>query len=285
MNAVLPFLIDLAILASLATLLSGLAGLTPGDRSATLTRWLAQRQDTLDNLYIRHFSAEQILLGTVIAAGLGGVLSWLMGSWLSAAVAVVIILWLPGFWLAHLRDERRAQFENQLPAALDQLAANTRAGLTLAQALDELTHQLPPPARQEFAQIVQSYRLGTDLKTALNTARQRLQSLPFGLAVSALVVNLDKGGNLPEALDRIAVSLKEIWRMEQRFTTYSAEGRAAIKIISLTPVGILLFISLAQPELIDSVTGSLAGWLILALAVALYVVGVAWARSLLRHDI
>ena len=73
--------------------------------------------------------------------------------------------------------------------------------------------------------------------------------------------------------------------MEQRFTTYSAEGRAAIKIISLTPVGILLFISLVQPGLIDTVTGSLTGWIILALAVALYLGGVAWARSLLRHDI
>lgn len=281
----MPYLIDGLILAALGAGLLGLAGLTGGGRPAVLARWLARRQETLDNLYIRRPNADQILLGTVAAAGAGGLLSWLLGSWLSSATTVGVILWLPGFWLDHLRLERRARFETQLPAALDQLAANTRAGLTLAQALEELTAQLSPPASQEFAQIVQSYRLGTDLKTALNAARQRLQSLPFGLAASALVVNLDKGGNLPEALERIAVSLKEIWRMEQRFTTYSAEGRAAIKIISLTPVGILLFISLVQPGLIDTVTGSLTGWIILALAVALYLGGVAWARSLLRHDI
>lgn len=281
----MPYFIDGLILAALGAGLLGLAGLTGAGRSAALARWLARRQETLDNLYIRRPNADQILLGTVAAAAAGGLLSWLLGSWLSSAATVGVILWLPGFWLDHLRLERRARFETQLPAALDQLAANTRAGLTLAQALEELTTQLAPPASQEFTQILQSYRLGTDLKTALNAARQRLQSLPFSLAVSALVVNLDKGGNLPEALERIAVSLKEIWRVEQRFTTYSAEGRAAIKIISLTPVGILLFISLVQPGLIDTVTGSLTGWIILALAVALYLGGVAWARSLLRHDI
>ena len=281
----MPFIIDLLIFLSLWAGLAGLLGLVRTGRSTALAGWLARRQETLDNLYIRRPSAEQLLLGTLAAAGLGGLVAWLMGSGFSALVTVAVMLWLPGFWLEHLQSERRAQFETQLPAALDQLAANTRAGLTLIQALEELTRQLPIPASQEFAQVVQSYRLGTDLKTALNATRQRLQSLPFGLAVSALVVNLDKGGNLPETLERIAVSLKEIWRVEQRFTTYSAEGRAAIKIISLTPVGILLFISLVQPDLIDTVTGSWSGWIILTLAVAIYLTGVAWARSLLRHDI
>ena len=132
--------------------------------------------------------------------------------------------------------------------------------------------------------ILQDVRLGSDLGKSLDDARGRLTK-NFGLVATALNVNREKGGNLPEALDTMAESLQEIWRLDQKLITASAEGRKAMWVIAGMPIFVFGMVALTQPDIPATLTGSFLGIVILAIGGALYATGLFWLLQVLKRDV
>ena len=209
----------------------------------------------------------------------------LSGSLVLALAASAAVVLSPKALLEYIKRERREKLQEQLPAMLDNIASSTKAGLNLMQAFEEASRQMSPPASQELSLMVQDYRLGKDFKSCIESARQRLKSRSFNLVASALSVNIEKGGNLTEAMVTMSASLKEIWRLEQKMLTASAEGRKAVKVISGMPIMIFLMVAFSQPDIVETLTSNFAGWAIITVSVAMYVFAIYWLLRILQTDI
>ena len=243
-------------------------------------------EKALHELFIRDVTPRNVLIFSVLGGVILGALAWLMtGSIIVAAALAGSTIFLPGPIFGYLRRQRLARFDERLPSALDQIVSSARAGLSLSQALEEVSKTAPAPVSEELSLIVQDQKLGTDLGEAIDSARRRLGSRPFGLVATALLVNREKGGNLPEALQTMSVSLKEIWRLEQKIITASSEGRKAVWVISAVPLFVFFMVITMQPDLAQSLVSSVAGFAILGLATLLYVGGIAWLMRILRMDV
>jgi tight adherence protein B len=208
-----------------------------------------------------------------------------LGSVASAAAGALLIYLTPRALLGYLQRGRLARIEEQLPAALDQIGRSVSAGLSLAQALEEVSESAPEPIRHEFALVSRDHMLGSSLTEAVQNAAERLQSRQFDLVSTALLVNIDKGGDLKKALATISNSMKEIWRLEQKMLTASSEGRKAMLVISVVPLFVLLLVAFLQPDLMSTLTGSLPGYAILLLAGLMYGGGFLWLRRILATEI
>ena len=246
----------------------------------------AEFETMLKELFVANMTPAELFLyylGTIIGSVV--VVYLLTNSFVTTLIFGVLAYYLPVIVFAYLKQQRIAAFNEQLPASLDQLASAAKAGLTLVQAFEEVAKHAQPPLSEEFGQIVQDQRLGTDLSTALMAARERVKTVSFNLTVTALLVNISQGGNLPEATETISKSLKEIWRLEQKLLTASSEGRKGAVIICVMPLVIFLMVSMAQPELIDILVGSLAGFFVMLLAAMFYAGGIWWLVKILRFDV
>lgn len=245
-----------------------------------------EEQKALQDLFIKNMTPKEIFGFSII----GGIITSIVVALISGSVTFGIglgigVLFLPKPIFQYLKAQRQDRFNEQLPAALDQMTSSTKAGLSLAQAIEEVARTAQPPISQEFSIIVHEYDLGSDLATAIQAARPRLRSRNFNLAATALLVNREKGGNLPETLETLSNSLKEIWRLEQKMITASAEGRKAIKLIAAMPFFIYVMVATAQPELAEVLVSSFAGLAILSLAVFLYLAAIWWLNRTLQVDI
>ena len=138
---------------------------------------------------------------------------------------------------------------------------------------------------QDVGLIVRDVKLGGDLARSLREAGQRLRSRGFDLFSTALLVNREKGGNLPAALDTMAASLKEIWRLEQKLETSSAEGRKAVWLISGMPLFVFVLISAVDPSIPQTLFRSFAGACLVSVAAAVYGLGMWWMLRVLRRDV
>jgi len=202
------------------------------------------------------------------------------------AIAVAVLIWyLPDLIFKYLKMQRREKFDEHLPVALDQLNSATKAGLTLSQAIEEVSGYAPHPISQEFRQISSDQELGIDLPTALKTARERVNSKTFGLVCTALLVNIELGGNLPAAMEVMSSSLKEIWRLDQKLNTAATEGKKGGMILCLMPIVILIMVLFMQPDLIATLLSSTVGYIILFMAVFFYFAGLYWMYRILQFDI
>ena len=254
--------------------------------TAIVAKQEEHHQIALKALFLSDVKPREITYLTVLGAVvIGLIVALTSGSHASGAAAGLLCLVFPKPLLAYMQRKRLKTFEERLPVGLDQLASAAKAGLSLRQAIDEVARAAPAPVNEEFSIIQRDLQLGSSVPQAIRSVRDRLKSRIFDLVATALIVNHDKGGDLPEALVQMSQSLKEIWRLEQKLITASAEGRKAIWVISVVPIFVFLMTLMMQPDLIGQLTGSWLGIAISAIAILLYVGGILWLIRILRIEI
>ena len=280
---ILNIIISIAVfLAVLALVLAVVPAMTERFKSIVAQQEL-QHEAALHSLFIGDVKPREVTNLAIIAAVLvAAILEVMLGNHFFAIAGAAVVLMLPPALFGYMKRQRLTKFEEQLPATLDQIASGAKAGLSLRQAIEEAAVASPPPTSDEFSLLVQDIALGSDMGTAIDNMRTRLGGKPFGLVAAALNTNREKGGNLPEALDRMSASLKEIWRLEQKLITASAEGRKAMLVISLVPIFVFVLVMLMQPDLAAKLTQSLGGFIVLGVAVLLYASGIMWLLRILR---
>lgn len=238
------------------------------------------------NLFLRDTTPEQLHRQFEIFLVIAVLLSLVFSrSFFVVLIVALAIWWLPAVLYKYFRGKRISEFELQLPTGLDQLNGAVKAGMTLSQALAEVSQYAPVPVNEEFGQIADDQRLGIDLSTALKTSRERVDSRTFNLVVTALLVNIEQGGDLPAAMATLSGSLKEIWRLEQKLSTASAEGRKGAAIMCSMPLFIVAILAVGQPDLLKSLVSGLVGYMSLAAAVIFYILGVLWLNKILNFDV
>ncbi|NCC26619.1 MAG: hypothetical protein EOM22_00325 [Gammaproteobacteria bacterium] len=271
---------------AVALLIVGLGNLALAPLGILWRRRQASDALALDALFLHRVRPVELWLwiavGTVVAGLLGYVLT---ASLAFALLLACVIPLLPRPVFSWLRQRRRERFEAQLPAVLDQLASSARSGLSLEQCIDDVARRGQPPGSEEFGLMLKDMRIAAGPRAAIIAARERIDSRSFNLVASALLVSLDKGGNLPDTLDQISRSLKELWRLEQKLITASAEARKAVRVITAMPILLFFLISATQPELIDTLVGHPLGWVVLGIAALLYGIGFIWLRRILAVDL
>lgn len=225
-----------------------------------------------------------IWLGLVAA---GALIVWVgFGSPLFAITSAAVLLTIPWLWIRHLARVRRERIEDQLADAMVTMSSAIRAGLSLPQALEVLATQCPRPIREEFQQIHGEYQLGKTMDVCLNEARDRLQSEHFALFAAAMEASRQSGGRLNEVVERIAVSVRELHRLERKILAETAESRRSALYMTLAPGVILaMYWAFLDPESVERLFSQTAGQLVLVAAGLLNVVAWLWAQRILDADL
>jgi tight adherence protein B len=225
-----------------------------------------------------------IWLGLVAA---GALIIWAgFGSPLFAITSAAALLTIPWLWIRHLARLRRERIEDQLADAMVTMSSAIRAGLSLPQALEVLATQCPRPIREEFQQIHGEYQLGKTMDVCLNEARDRLQSEHFALFAAAMEASRQSGGRLNEVVERIAVSVRELHRLERKILAETAESRRSALYMTLAPGVILaMYWAFLDPESVERLFSQTAGQLVLVAAGLLNVVAWLWAQRILDADL
>jgi len=222
------------------------------------------------------------LAGVAVLAVLG----WAaLGGFAGVIVGAACGMFLPVAAMSVLQKRRLRKLEDQLVGGIQILASGVRAGLNLVQAFELVARDGPVPLGQEFAHLLREYEYGVPLEEAMDNAAGRIGSGDFRLLFSALQTHRERGGDLGQTLDRIAESIREIQRLENRVQALTAQGRATARWLGAMPVVVLAILYLLVPESVRLLFTDDLGKLILLLIVALNVVGFLWIRRIVAVDI
>ena len=160
------------------------------------------------------------------------------------AVAFLVGLYAPRFYIKRRQAKRLAAFAQQLPDTITLLANSLRAGSSFLQGVELVTREARPPISEEFDRIVRDMQLGLALQPALNNLVVRVASEDLELMVTAIQIQAQVGGNLATVLDSIANTIRERIRIKGEINTLTAMQRYSGYVITLLPValGLLLFV-------------------------------------------
>lgn len=228
----------------------------------------------------------RLWMGAMVLAGLASALTMAMTQqWILAAAAAIAGMILPGRWLTRMRLSRQQRFDTQLPDALLALAGGLRAGASVQGAVGHVVAEADAPLGQELGLMLRQQRLGVSFEDALLNLQTRLPTEATVLLVSSLRIASDTGGNLADALERIASTVRSRLHMEGRIRALTAQGRLQALVVGLLPVFLVFVLHKLEPAAMAELWRTPMGWATLAILAMMETCGLWLIRRIVRIDV
>lgn len=241
--------------------------------------YVARLNRDLDLLF-RPRRGRRIALFQAASLGALGVLTVATGLWAPAAAALVVAL-APRLWLTRAVTRKRIEIEQRLPAVARTLANSLRATPNLVAAIEQTQRLCPPGLDRELELVLEEMHVGSTLEPALLRMGARVRSNDLDAVLTAILITRQVGGHLPEVLETLAASLREMARLAGVLRTKTAEGRIQFLVVALVPPILVLFFGKLRPGHFEPLFVSHTGFVICVVATLLWTGSVLLARKVL----
>lgn len=231
------------------------------------------------------FRPAEALFFSLAAVGLLSALALMLAPSLIVGVILVVILAASPVKVAQfMAKRRRKKFVNQLPGTLQLLAGSLRAGYSLMQGVEAVSHEMQDPMGRELRRVTVESRLGRPLEEALDDAADRLGSADFRWTVMAIRIQREVGGNLSELLQTVAGTMMERTRLKREVAALTAEGKISAVILGFMPIGLGLSLYVLNRPYITLLFTEFVGQAMLAVATVMAMVGFAWMKKIIKIE-
>lgn len=176
------------------------------------------------------------LLLTAVCAAATGALMFSVSRNVPASILFALLAALaPWGYLAVRKRRRMAQFEQQLPDALDMIARSLRAGHAFTGGMQMVVMEFADPARSEFRKTLDEINFGVSYEDALRNMAARVDCPDLKFFALSVIIQRQSGGNLAEILDKISHLIRERFKLMGKVQALTGEARISAVILSLLP--------------------------------------------------
>ncbi len=182
--------------------------------------------------------------------------------------------------------QQQAEFKN----VMDILYSSTAAGSTLPKAFRDAAGQMRlaperfPVLLPEFERICGQLDRNVSMAAALTSFGERSVDGDIRDFARILTLSVRSGGDLPAIIKKTKDTI--VMRMETNLEidTMLAARKGELRIMTVVPPAIILYLNLTSPDYMDVLYSSLKGAVLMTAALGVYIAAVAAGRKILRVD-
>lgn len=262
-----------------------LSGLRWLDLFLARQAWSGRMDKMLDQADIKAPLGIFVLLSLVFAVtGYLGA-SLYAGSQLVRLAVALGLGCLPFKWVAIRKGKRMADFERQLPEALELVGRALKAGHTFTSGMAMVVSEFADPIRVEFQTTLEEINFGLGVTVALDNLMDRVDCPDLNFFVVSVKIQNESGGNLAEIVSNIAWLIRERFKLKGRIQVLSAEGRMAAWVLCLLPFGVGGVVQLLNPGYMNLLFSHPIGMIMVYVILGLMVMGVLVIRKMIRIEV
>ncbi len=224
-------------------------------RSSDLTVQLARAD-------LKLTPGEFVLINFAVVAGVAILFYLIFRQAFMALPGGVVGYFLPRFYLGIRQGRRQAAFAAQLPDAIGLLGNSLRSGYSLLQSMELLSREMAPPIGDEFGRVVREMGLGIDLESAMNNMVRRNNNDDLDMAVTAILINHEVGGNLSQVLEIIGHTIRERIRIKGEISVLTAQQRGAGYLVGSMPFVLTMVLFVLNGDYMGELFRSVCGMLL-----------------------
>ena len=191
----------------------------------------------------------------------------------------------PRIYVSYRIRQRLTAFNDQLSDSINLLANSLRSGYSLLQSMETVSNELGPPLASEFGRVVQEIALGLSTEQALANMLRRIESDDLDMLVTAINVQHEVGGNLAEILETIGHTIRERVRIKGEIRVLTAQQMITAYLISFLPVGLGMILYVINADYIGLLFSEPCGWIMVAVALTIIVVGFVIIRKIVDIEV
>ncbi|WGS54602.1 type II secretion system F family protein [Paraburkholderia sp. D15] len=204
---------------------------------------------------------------------------------LIALACVPVAMLLPKKYLARMRRKRIEALERQLPDALLMMSGALRAGASFPSALEAVVHESSAPISQEFDLLMREIRLGIDMDIAMRNVEKRIPIPDFLMMTAAVSIAREVGGNLAEALESVARTLREKIQMDGKIKALTSQGRMQGIVMTCLPLFLMLVLRFMEPKAMAPLFNEPVGWATLTVIGVMELLGYVSISKITNIDV
>jgi tight adherence protein B len=192
---------------------------------------------------------------------------------------------LPNWALQWRINRRKMLLENQLADALTIISAGLSAGYSFLQSARLAADQLPPPISEELDRVVRLASLGMPVEQALQIMAERVQSYDYDITVSAILVQLRRGGNLSRILSTVADTIRQRIELRGEIAASTAQARFSGWILMGLPFAVATLVFIINPTWMRLLLDTDLGRKMILTGLVMQAMGMLWIRKLLQVEL
>ncbi|MAE97244.1 MAG: hypothetical protein CL910_21545 [Deltaproteobacteria bacterium] len=257
---------------------------TQSDLSSVLSE-AAQRLQVLRSIDLLLYRAGRPLTLSSFVVASAGLLG--LGLFLTAATGVPLLIGLGALpWLVvwQKKTKRMRAFDDQFPQALALFSRALRAGHGLTSGLQMVGESLGDPVGTEFALVAKEISMGLETGTAIANLQDRLDATDLAVFTTAVLVQLETGGNLAEILDNMGDVVRERMLFGGKVRALTSQSRMSANILAGLPFAIAGMIYLFDPGYVSLLWEDAGGRLLSSALVISISIGFILCRRLARVE-
>ncbi|MFV1987777.1 MAG: type II secretion system F family protein [Gemmatimonadota bacterium] len=229
--------------------------------------------------------ATYLLLTVGMAAAVGLAMLVSVGGWIPPLLGAVVGALGPYFHASRARKARFAKFEEHFPESIDLLGRAIRAGHAFSTGLRVVAEESPDPVAGEFRQVYEEQKFGLPLSESLLALADRMTLLDVRIFVTAVLIQIESGGNLAEILDNLSHIIRDRFRFRRQVRTHTAHGRMTGWVLSSAPFVAGAGMFTMNPEYMRVLFEEPLGRLMLVGAAGLQLIGFVAVRRIMDVDL
>lgn len=253
-----------------------------------LNQWL-QRLDLVSRMtmFLRQADVKwtpgALILMSAAAFGIPGYIADLKSGSVLVGLGVGLVLGaLPLGYVWFCRMKRFGKFEQGLAEALDLIVSGLRAGHSLSSALGLVTRECADPVGSEFRVAFDEQNFGLDMRVALDNLVKRVPLQDLKMAVTAIIIQRESGGNLAEVLEKTAHMIRERFRLKKQVKVHTAQGRMTGLVLTILPVALGFGLYILNPKNESLLWTRDIGIKLLIAAVCSLILGTVFIQKIVR---
>ena len=175
--------------------------------------------------------------------------AWLTtGSVLPGVGLAIIAYFVPSLILRRKIGKRQIGFEKQIIDVLVLTTGSVRAGFSLLQAIEVVVREMNAPASEEFGRVLRETGLGVPVPRALRNLAARMENEDMDLAVTAIEIQYEVGGNLATMLSVVTETIRARVRLFGEVRVLTTQQRYTGYLLSVLPFFIAGILFVMNPD-------------------------------------
>lgn len=153
----------------------------------------------------------------------------------------------------YMGGRKKKIFVENFPDALNILSGAISSGQSIVHAFEYVGSQLNNDVGKEFKIISERLLIGENPDDVLERSGIQYPYLEYFFFISAIRINISRGGQLKDIINKINRLMFESRSLEKKKNSLTAESRMSAKILGVLPIGFLFVLKFISPEDFDFV--------------------------------
>jgi tight adherence protein B len=191
---------------------------------------------------------------------------------------------LPLIYVGFRARRRLAAFVRQLPFALDLIKSSLEAGHSLQRALQVVVKEFGDPLGAEFRMALEQTRIGLPLPRALDEMVKRVPDDELRMMAVAVKVQTEVGSSLAHIAGRLAEIVRMRQQLKLQVRALTAQARMGGTMVALVPVFVFCAFTLIQPTYSNVLLHDPVGLKLLKVAIGFDIAAFLIIRRMVRLE-